>query len=157
MNDKVKKLLATTLLGMSLMSPMVSATPTMTQAVNAPQMSMNANDNTNYVLIWHHLDSSFYIDLASIVIKENDDLKWWAQNVVELDEKGNYVKQYTQEFCLDTTVKNDVDAVTRMWNKDTKKWENINSFDTRSRYQAESRGFNIGYMFAYQCGNPVEK
>ena len=152
-----KKLVATVLCGLSLglMNP-IEATPTMVQAVYAPQMSMNASDNTNYVLVWHHLDSSFYIDLASIVIKENDELKWWAQNVVELDKEGNYVKQYTQEFCLDTTVKKDVDALTRMWNPDTKKWENINTFDTKSRSQVESRGFNIGYVFAFQGGNPIE-
>lgn len=152
----MKKVLAATLLGMSLMNP-VGATPTMVQSVHAPQMLMNVENNANYVLLWHHMDSNFYLDLSSIVVKENDDLRWWAQNVVEIDENGKYIKQYTQEFCLDTTVKKDVDAVTRQYNRDTKKWENMDSYDIRSRYQVESRGFNIGYLFAFQGGNPIEK
>lgn len=152
----MKKVLAATLLGMSLMNP-VGATPTMVQSVHTPQMLMNVENNANYVLLWHHMDSNFYLDLSSIVVKENDDLRWWAQNVVEIDENGKYIKQYTQEFCLDTTVKKDVDAVTRQYNRDTKKWENMDSYDIRSRYQVESRGFNIGYLFAFQGGNPIEK
>jgi hypothetical protein len=161
---KLKKAIAIALCGATFLSVNIgetadkkaSATPTMVQGVTIPQVLMNPNENANYVLIWHHFDSGYYIDLSSIVIKENDDLKWWAQNIVEINDKGAYINQFTQEFCFDETVDKSY-ANTRQWDKNTRKWENLNIFDTRSRYQVDARGFSLGYIYAFQGGNPVEK
>jgi hypothetical protein len=132
-----------------------SATPTMVQAVAVPQMNMNLDGNSNYVLVWNHIGTRFYIDLASIVVKENDDkMRWWGQNIIEVNEKGEYIGQFTQEFCYDRTM--DYNN-TRQWNPDTRKWEVLDTYETNSRYQADARAYKLGYIFAFQGGNPVEK
>ena len=150
-------LCATTLVSFGVMceasDKKASATPTRTQAVDVPQYLMNLDSNPNYVLVWHHLDTNYYIDLSSVVVKQNDDkIRWWAQNIVEIDNTGKYIKQFPREFCYDRTTDN-----TRQWNYSTKSWENLFTYDTISRNQLEARAYNLGYIFAFQGGNPVEK
>ena len=149
----LKKCIAITLITGSLFSAsFAEATPTMTQAVTIPQELMNPNDNPNYVLVWTHLGSKYYVDLSSIVVKQNDDkMRWWAENVVEL-KNNEYVAQFPREYCYDKTTKN-----TRQWNYNIGRWENINPFDTNTRVQFEVRAYNLGYLFAFQGGNPIEK
>ena len=155
---KLKKLIAIALCGAAIAAynGEAQATPTMVQSVHVPQELMNAEGNNNYVLVWQHLGTKFYIDLTSIVVKENDNVRWWAQNIIELDENGKYLGQFTQEFCLDMTSKKLYEN-TKQWNADTKQWESLNTYDTKSRNQADARAFNLGYMFAFQGGNPIEK
>lgn len=150
----LKKCIAITLITGSLFSAsFAEATPTMTQAVSVPQELMNPNDNSNYVLVWTHLGSKYYIDISSIVIKQNDaKMRWWAENIVELNKNGEYVSQFSREFCFDRTNGN-----TRMWNYNTTRWENLETYDCRSTSQVEARAYNLGYIFAFQGGNPLEK
>lgn len=132
-----------------------SATPTMTQSVTVPQMRMDLDGNTNYLLVWNRMGTRFYIDLSSIVVKQNDDkMRWWAQNIIEVNEEGKYLGQSTQEFCCDRTMDHDF---TRQWNPDNRTWEVLNPYETNSRYQNDARAYNLGYIFAFQGGNPVEK
>lgn len=132
-----------------------SATPTMVQAVAVPQMLMNLDGNPNYLLVWNHVGTRFYIDLSSIIVKQNDSkMRWWAQNIIEVNESGKYIGQFTQEFCYDRTMdKNN----TRQWNPDNRTWEVLDTYETNSRYQADARSYKLGYIFAFQGGNPVEK
>lgn len=150
----LKKCIAITLITGSLFSfSPVEATPTMVQSVSVPQELMNPNENPNYVLVWTHLNSKYYIDLASIVVKENDDkIRWWAENIVELNKNGEYVGQFPREYCFDRTNDN-----TRMWNAKMRVWETFGSYNCESLNQLDARAFNLGYLFAFQGGNPVEK
>lgn len=150
-------LCATTLVSFGVMceaaDKKASATPTKVAAVTVPQYPMNLDQNPNYVLVWHHLDTNYYLDLSSIIIKENDDkMRWWGQNIVEVDNNGKYIKQFLKEYCYDRTIDN-----TRQWNPATRQWENLFTYDTNSRNQLEVRAYNLSYMFAFQGGNPVEK
>lgn len=150
----IKKCIAVALVAGSIFSiSSAEATPTMHQAVSVPQYTMNPNENANYVLVWSHLNSKYYIDLASIVVKENNaKMRWWAENIVELNKNNEYVNQFPREYCYDRTNGN-----TRMWNYGTGRWENLETYDCRSTNQLEARSYNLGYIFAFQGGNPVEK
>lgn len=129
------------------------ATPTMTQAVSIPQELMNPNENSNYLLVWSNLGSKFYLDLSSIIIKENDDkIRWWAVNVVELNKKGEYVRQFPREFCYDRTTDK-----TKVWDYNAKEWDEFFAYSTKTRTQLEARAFNLSFIFAFQGGFPLEK
>ena len=151
---KIKNCIAVALVTGSLFSfSSAEATPTMTQAVIIPQEIMNPNENSNYLLVWSNLSSKFYIDLSSIIVKENDDkIRWWALNIVELNKNNAYVGQFPREFCYDRT--NDH---TRVWDYNAKEWEDFFAYSTKSRMQLDARAFNLSYIFAFQGGNPVEK
>jgi hypothetical protein len=161
---KLKKIIAIALSAATIASVGISAEAadkkdngrdmTMRQAVIMAQMPMNLDGNTNYLLVCNHSGIRFYIDLASIVIKEDDDkMCWWAQNIIEVNDEGKYVGQFTQEFCYDRTMdkKN-----TRQWNGDNRTWEVLDTYETNSRYQADARAYKLGYIFAFQGGNPVK-
>ena len=68
---KLKKVIAIALSAATIASVAVgceaakkaSATPTMVQAVAVPQMLMNLDGNANYLLVWNHVGTRFYIDL----------------------------------------------------------------------------------------------
>lgn len=150
---KLKKCIATALVAGSIFSfNFAEATPTNCQAVSVPQELMNPNENPNYLLVWTHLGSKFYLDLSSIIVKENDDkIRWWAVNVVELNKSNEYVNQFAREFCYDRT--NDH---TRQWDYNAKEWDDLFTFSTKTRTQLEARAFNLSYIFAFQGGNPIE-
>lgn len=151
---KIKNCIAVALVTGSLFSfSFAEATPTMAQSVSVPQELMNPNENPNYVLVWTHLDSKYYIDLSSIVVKENDSkIRWWAENIVELNKNGEYVRQFLKNYCFDRTNDN-----TRMWNTRTGVWESFGTYNCESLNQLDARAFNLGYLFAFQGGNPIEK
>lgn len=154
MKMNIKQSIAIALVAGSIFSvPSAEATPTMVQSVSVPQELMNPNENPNYVLVWTHLDSKYYIDLSSIVVKENDSkIRWWAENIVELNKSGEYVGQFLKNYCFDRTNDN-----TRMWNTRTGVWESFGTYNCESLNQLDARAFNLGYLFAFQGGNPIEK
>lgn len=150
---KIKKCITIALVAGSIFSVnFAEATPTNCQTVSVPQELMNPNENPNYLLVWTHLGSKYYIDLASIIVKQNDDkISWWAENIVELNKNNEYKNQFAYEFCYDKTTQ-----ITEVWNSEARKWEYLNTFDRRSQNQLEARAYNLGYIFAFQGGNPVE-
>ena len=151
---KIKNYITTALVVSSIFSfSYTEATPTMTQAVSIPQELMNPNENSNYLLVWSNLGSKFYLDLSSIIIKENDDkIRWWAVNVVELNKEGEYVRQFPREFCYDRTTDK-----TKMWDYNAKEWDEFFAYSTKTRIQLEARAFNLSFIFAFQGGFPLEK
>lgn len=151
---KIKNCIAVALVTGSLFSfSSVEATPTMTQAVTVPQEVMNPSENSNYLLVWSNLGSKFYIDLSSIVVKENDDkMRWWALNIVELNKDGDYVKQFPKEFCYDRTTDK-----TKVWDSGSREWDEFFAYTTKQRVQLEARAFNLSFIYAFQGGFPVER
>lgn len=151
---KIKNYITTALVIGSIFSfSYTEATPTMTQSVSIPQELMNPNENSNYLLVWSNLGSKFYIDLSSIVVKRDDDkIRWWAVNVVELNKKGEYVRQFPREFCYDRTTDK-----TKMWDYNAKEWDEFFAYSTKTRIQLEARAFNLSFIFAFQGGFPLEK
>lgn len=123
-----------------------------TPAKTTTQYLMNLDENPNYVLVWSHLGIGYYLDISSIDIKQNDFKgRYWAQNLVEVNMKTNEVGKYiTQFYFYDRTT-----LATKKYNSSDKEWETIQTYDPREASQISSRGFSIGYMFAFQGGNPV--
>lgn len=151
---KIKNYITTALVVGSIFSfSYAEAIPTMTQSVTVPQELMNPSENSNYLLVWSDLGSKFYIDLSSIVVKQNDDkIRWWAVNIVELNKNGDYVKQFPKEFCYDRTTDK-----TKVWDSGSREWDEFFAYTTKQRVQLEARAFNLSFIFAFQGGFPLEK
>ena len=152
----LKKIAEIGILGaMVAVSPIVGNTA-YAETSSAPKTNnnylMNLDQNPNYVLVYSHLGIGYYLDISSINIKQNDAKgRYWAQILVEVNMKTNEVGKYiTQFYYYDRT-----DGATKKFNDSNKEWETIETYDPREAVQIESRGFSIGYLFAFQGGNPV--
>lgn len=139
-----------------MMTMVLLGFPNTSFASNPPRTStnylMNLDDNPNYVLVYSHMGFGYYLDITSINIKQNDAKgRYWAQNLVEVNMITNEVgKNITQFYYYDRT-----DGSTKKYNSSNDEWETIETYDPREAVQIESRGFSIGYLFAFQGGNPV--
>lgn len=120
--------------------------------VTKQQYILNLDNNPNYVLIYSKLGIGYYLDIQSIVVKENDSvMRWWSQAICSVNMETKQVGEYKiQSYSYDRTNGN-----TNMYNYSTKSWETIETYDPRESVQVESRGFSIGYIYAFQGGYPV--
>lgn len=153
---KFKKIIISTMIASMIASGSVFATPTNVSSVHPEQQLLNLNDNPNYVLVYSNVGIGYYLDIASIVIKQNDAKgRYWAQNIISVNQKtGEFSAPITQFYYYDRT--DNSDNATKMYNSSRESWEVIQPFDPRSQVQLESRGYYLGYLFAFQKGNPKE-
>lgn len=156
MNKKIKKMMATMMIATALGTGTAFATPTNTNSVVPKQQLMNLSDNPNYVLIYSNVGIGYYLDVTSITIKQDDDKgRYWAQNVIPVNQKtGQWSNPITQFYYYDR--KDETASATKMYDTSRKEWEVIEPFDPRSTVQLECRGYYLGYLFAFQKGNPEE-
>ena len=126
---------------------------TVQQRINVPQRLMNLYDNPNYVLIYENMGIGYYLDINSIVIKKNDEhMRFWAQNIIPINMKtGEYGNPSTIFYAFDRDKE-----YTERYNSDTQNWEVFQPFDCRKENQVEARAYSIGYIFAFQGGNPAK-